>query len=302
MAHDPYRRCRAIFCSALALGTGSWLACEAPDGSDLYDPRPSGAGGSVAGSSGSGGAAGAAGRAGAGSGAGEGGAGRAGSASTGGSSASGGGGSADAAAPVPALDAGSEEDASFQPPCAGPSAEVCDGRDNDCDGVVDPGVTCAAECAGFALAEQGYMFCAEPVDRGIALARCEAQGMKLAWLEDAEENEAVVLRITELELADGAGELLTQIGASDGEDDGEWLWVGNGAALDGFQFWEGTSADDDGEAVAGAYQNWADGEPNDQDDEEDCGVVSVLGSENRDPGQWDDRNCDEEFAFVCEVP
>jgi len=292
-------------CGAFALGMGSWLACEAPDGSALYDPRPpSGAGGTAAGSSGSGGAAGVAGSAGAASGGGQGGAsgaGQGGTASTGGSSG-GNSAEADASAPIPTLDAGTGEDASSgPPPCAEPSAEVCDGRDNDCDGVVDPGVTCPAECAGFALVEHGYMFCAEPVDRGIALSRCEAQGMKLAWLEDAEENDAVVLSITALELTAEADELVTQIGASDGEDEDEWLWVGNGAALDGFQFWEGTSAEDDGESVDGAYQNWADGEPNDQDGE-DCGAVSVLGSENRDPGQWDDRNCDEEFAFVCEVP
>jgi len=205
----------------------------------------------------------------------------------------------DAGAPSDAgLDAG--EDAA-PVACVEPSAEVCDGVDNDCDGLVDPEQTCPDGCAGFALAQRAYMFCPEPEDRGIALARCEAQNMRLVWIEDETENDALVLHITELGLADDDDELITQIGASDAEDEDEWLWVGNGASPDGFEFWEGNSADDDGEPVAGAYQNWASVEPNDQNGE-DCAVLSVLGSENRDPGEWDDRNCDEAFAFLCEVP
>jgi hypothetical protein len=178
---------------------------------------------------------------------------------------------------------------------------VCDGIDNDCDGAIDEGQTCPERCVGFAVGDHGYMVCAEPVDRGIALARCDAEGMKLTWLETPEENVVVVSAIASADLPLAGGELLVQIGASDGDDEDEWLWIGNGSAFDGFQFWEGNAEDDDAAALNGAYENWATGEPND-DGAEDCGVLSVTGNDPRQPGEWDDRDCAEELPFVCEVP
>jgi hypothetical protein len=200
------------------------------------------------------------------------------------------------------VDAGVVEEAGPPPVICEPSAEVCDGIDSDCDGVIDQGQTCRAGCVGFALDGHGYMFCTEPVDRGIALARCAAEGMKLAWLETPRENAAVVAAILGLDLPNGAAELLVQIGASDSDDEDEWFWIGNGAAFDGFRFWSGNATDDnDAAAVGGAYENWADGEPNDTE-VEDCGVLSVSGSDFRAPGEWDDRGCELETPFVCETP
>ena len=181
---------------------GVVLACSAPDGSDLYGPLPAGSGG-AAGRAGSGGSSGSAGVASGGSSGsrseGQGGAlplaGAAGSAGsrTGGESFEG-----DASVPDAGRDAAVEADAAPPPPACVPSTEVCDGLDNDCDGDADEGATCPNDCIGFALAGHGYMFCPEPADRGVASARCEAQSMKLAWLESEEETDALVLRITEL--------------------------------------------------------------------------------------------------------
>ena len=183
------------------------------------------------------------------------------------------------------------------------NVEACDGLDNDCDGAIDEADACAPTCAGFALAEHGYMFCSDSVVREAAASRCELEGLRLAWIETADENDLLVARITAADVpASEDEEILTYIGGSDSGAEGNWLWRGGGAISDGFQFWQGQAADDGGQAVGGAYTNWSPTEPNDTDGDEDCAVMSVLGNNNRVPGNWDDRNCESELPFVCEAP
>jgi hypothetical protein len=210
-------------------------------------------------------------------------------------------GNGEGGADAGAFDAGVADAAEVDaaPPCNA-SAERCDGFDNDCDGEVDQGATCSTGCSGFSVGERTYMFCASGFARAAALEACAAQGMRLLWLETPAESLALIDAVSTLAPA-GAGELVVYIGASDAEDEGEWRWVGSAAAPDGFQFWEGTTADDGGEPVNGAYAAWDEIEPNDQDGE-DCGALSVRGGTTRDPGAWDDRACDEELPLVCETP
>lgn len=284
---------RCFFPWALVLGLG----CSPPDGKGLYAPLggSAGSGGTsgAAGTAGSGGASGAAGSAGAAGlgglgGAGAGGAGPGGAAGTGGA---GGQEPGDAGAPV---DAGQSE-------CS-PSAELCNGLDDDCDGAVDPQGTCPDGCQAFVVAARSYVFCAEAAAQGVARQRCADVQMNLTWIESPEENAALVQAIVDLGVTTGLDELLVQMGASDADEEQAWVWVDNGVVTGGFQFWQGPGADDGGEPVDDAYQNWGDGEPNDDNDGEDCAVLSVLGDANRDPGQWDDRSCDTGAPFVCEAP
>jgi len=275
-------------------------ACSTPDGSVLYSPFRSGTnappdtsevggkgGASSLGGSGAGGFSGA--------GEGQGGS-ELGLAGTSGASGSDG---ADAAPPdAGAADAGDAPDAA--PPCS-PQPERCDGLDNDCNGSIDPGATCPASCTGFALQERGYMFCSNEVTRAQALVRCDAQGMRLAWLETPAESAALRQQIVATG-ATAAAPSLTQIGGSDAQSEGAWFWVGNDSAADGFQFWQGGAATDDGQAVAGAYAGWAAGEPSASQGNEDCAALVVLDSSTRAAGEWDDRGCAEQLPFVCETP
>jgi hypothetical protein len=199
----------------------------------------------------------------------------------------------DAAAPAPADAAAA---------CSR-QAELCDGLDNDCDGSSDEGNACAGTCAGFALEGHGYMFCSDSVVRDDAAGRCEQQGMHLAWIETPEENEFLVERIAAADVPAAADEeILTYLGGSDADVEGSWLWRGTATIPNSFQFWQGQAADNGGRSVGGAYANWSPTEPNNTDGDENCAVLSVLGNNNRLPGNWDDRACDSALPFVCEVP
>lgn len=169
-------------------------------------------------------------------------------------------------------------------PCL-PTTERCNGHDDDCDDVVDE-FACLSSCSGFVLAgdpSHGYMFCTSlrKANWTDAKKSCEDQDMRLAWLDSDEENEAVTQKL------DGLGsDVEILFGATDQGNEGDWLWVG------GDQFWEG---DDDGDAVAGRYSNWAQGTPNNTSNE-DCALVNAM------TGYWGDRSCNSTYPYVCEQP
>lgn len=165
-----------------------------------------------------------------------------------------------------------------------PSTERCNGRDDDCDELVDE-FACLSSCWGFVLPldpSHGYMFCTGPRRAGWDGARkaCEDEDMRLAWIETAEENEALRRKLNDLTLDP---EIL--FGATDQSLEGSWIWYG------GDEFWSG---DQHGAPVQGRFNAWDGTSPNNNKNE-DCAVMLKSGA-------WNDRVCSGLYPFVCEQP
>lgn len=146
-----------------------------------------------------------------------------------------------------------------------------------------------AGCAGFMLPAQpahSYLFCPGAEKHASAQAACQARKMRLVWLESAQENRDVAERVRAL-----GGDAEAWLGASDAETEGQWHWEGPG----GLPFWSGAES---GQAVAGAFEAWADSTPNNDQQSsevgEDCAVLMPAAA------TWGDRTCDAAYGYVCE--
>lgn len=221
------------------------------------------------------------------------------------SSGSGGAGSAGAAGqPTGSGEAGSLPDAggpTAAPPDGGPPAcvaatESCDGRDNDCDELIDEAPACAADCVGLVIEGRSGMLC---VGSGATFAnaesRCLAQGMRPVVIDSAQKS-AAVLQAIEPPYAGLSAISEAQksiwVDAHDDEVEGTWHWGSSGTI-----FWQGDAT---GSAQNGAYANWAAGKPNDSGGDEDCAVMHV-GSGADPAGTWNDDSCAGLHAFLCEA-
>jgi hypothetical protein len=174
-------------------------------------------------------------------------------------------------------------------PCV-PSSERCNGHDDNCNGSVDELVCNSSQngtssCFGFVLSEDsqhGYMLCTSKT-RNYSQAKqaCAGQDMRLVWLETADENNAVALKVEGL-----TNETDVLIGATDQVTEGYWFWDG------GFQFWKGNQF---GAPVNGSFTAWAQGNAPDTNNQgEDCGVIAPK------TGIWNDRSCFADYPFLCE--
>lgn len=144
--------------------------------------------------------------------------------------------------------------------------ETCDARDEDCDGEFDDGV-----CAGVVDTEDrsAWMFVVERAPWVEADAVCESYaGWHLGTPTNNEQQDG-------LHVYTQAYGQTFWIGLSDRDVEGYWQWV------------DGTDNN---------FESWGYGEPNNGGyyfDNEDCGVILPDGS-------WDDRDCDQDYASVCE--
>ncbi|XP_068203774.1 macrophage mannose receptor 1-like [Palaemon carinicauda] len=98
---------------------------------------------------------------------------------------------------------------------------------------------------------------------------CESNlGSNLTSIENADENEFIRGMAASMNLD-------LWIGLHDNDAGGEWHWI------DGSNYEQ--------------YTNWADGQPDDYEWAEHCGMI------RRGSGQWNDLSCDQNLGFVCKI-
>jgi hypothetical protein len=150
--------------------------------------------------------------------------------------------------------------------------ELCDGRDNDCDLLVDEYSEMNSNCLDcnlFAFGASSYAFCTLPRVYKDARLECGKRGGDLLVIDDVDENKAV------------AGH-----GAAVAGTVGSWYCGLNDIAVEGSFVWLN--------GLPVGYTNWAPGEPSNTGDE-DCAVLY-------DGGDWNDQKCTNAAPYVCELP
>ncbi len=158
-------------------------------------------------------------------------------------------------------------------------SEECNGLDDDCDGSVDSAASCP--CNFERHNGHSYLFCEDPTNWWKARETCLAEdSFDLVTVDDAVEDA-----------------WLLSTGAS--YEPGAWWWIGYND-IDGDAWQEPDGAWEWADGSSSTYDNWATGQPDDWDGDEDCAHL-YDGS-----GLWNDLDCDEAgwgsyyTYYVCE--
>lgn len=147
------------------------------------------------------------------------------------------------------------------------AAELCDGVDRDCDGMVGDASSCP--CQPLAAGGARFALCTDQVEWSLARASCQAQGGDLAWVDDEEQNFALWTA------AKPSFARQWLIGLNDLADEGAYRWA-------------------DGAAPSFLHWHWR--EPNNLGNE-DCGELAGQA----DSG-WNDINCATPRPYLCRFP
>ncbi|MBM76297.1 MAG: hypothetical protein CMK59_12910, partial [Proteobacteria bacterium] len=165
------------------------------------------------------------------------------------------------------------EDCDDENAAVNPSAtEECDGIDNNCNGDIDTNALCKAEISACRLRRldgSSYLFCRQNQTWSVAKGECASLGYYLASVDDATEDEWIDDKI-------------------DGFNESAQWWIGyNDLTVEGYWDWDGPYS---------TYTNWAAGEPNNANSNEDCALLNTSSD-----GTWSDADCQTSTFFVCEA-
>lgn len=164
---------------------------------------------------------------------------------------------------------GCSEDCNDWDPAVFPGAEeLCNFRDDDCNGIIDDPPECP-DCLDVVGPDgRDYALCIEPLEWNDAEAYCQGRGQTLASIHDHETWE--VLSWSFMELSDT---WISWIGLHDQAEEGTFVWS-DGSALD--------------------LVPWCDECPHKSGDAHDC-VANWIWA-------WEDVECMWELPFVCGTP
>lgn len=145
--------------------------------------------------------------------------------------------------------------------------DICgDGIDQDCNGYVDDDFSCP-DCVTSTISTGTYLFCPTARNFDQALEHCAANGAAPVRITSEAENTAV----WEAAIAVRP----------------QWWWIALNDRAE-----EGVFLGPDGEVAE--FFVWADGEPNNSGDDENC--VHFYDGE-----RWNDISCDAAMGVICEV-
>ncbi len=167
-----------------------------------------------------------------------------------------------------AIDADPNIDAPDASTCVPSGTEVCDNKDNDCNGLVDEASPTNTSCNGCTLGLMGdhaYAYCPGPVTWADARTTCMGFGGDLVIVNDQAEQDFLLGQPLDA---------VVYIGLFDEAVVGTFVWV---------------------DGTAPVFTAWGAGEPNNALDGEDCGQLAVATA------VWNDIACATAGAFVCEA-
>lgn len=151
--------------------------------------------------------------------------------------------------------------------------ETCNGRDDDCDGLVDDAADCDT-CDAYSFEDSRFLLCTTPRTWEEAQAVCVAEGGSLGFPMNTGDWYVYWIHTYWQELA-WTGRYWWWVGATDGATEGSWLTP-------------------EGESAA-PWASWISGAPG-GGTTENCAAASPAY------WGWDDRLCVEELPFVCRLP
>ncbi|KAI8516822.1 hypothetical protein Bbelb_054030 [Branchiostoma belcheri] len=111
---------------------------------------------------------------------------------------------------------------------------------------------------------------------GDSVLHCRLDGGTLAMPRDADTNNFLIYLKNSVNK-----DSYFWFGLHDQPREGSFEWI-DGSAL-----------------VVESYTSWAPGEPNTQDEKEDC--ANYFNSNNEAANKWNDDNCNKPFPFICQV-